>query len=129
MELPQRQTSTVVLTKESFAHNLPVLMEVWKNRRISDKLMADRLKKAVETMKETGEIMRRTRAERSRVYDNINTAWGHVIKNEWPVEDTRYSERHDVSNNDLKPLVETLNQAEGYARYREVPTQGLDHWK
>lgn len=128
-ELWMYYMSTVASPRDQFARNLPVLMECWKNWRISDQLMAQRLRKAVETMKETNEIMRQTLADRSKTYDNINTAWGHVLRGDWPVEDTRTGERADVSNTYLKPVLESLNKAAGEERFREVPTQELNQWR
>jgi len=77
-------------------------------------------------MRETNRILREANANTQAAQDRSNRAWGHVIRGTWVYEDTETGRRYEVPTDRAHPDLERLNQAAGYARYREVPYRDLD---
>lgn len=117
--------SSVSAPAERFAEDLPLLLGIWQSWKVHDRVFAERLKNAAERMRQVGEIIRSTTEYRTRVQDNANAAWDHVIRGDWPAEDLQTGRRADIDNMDLRLVVQNLNRQAGYERYREVPFNQL----
>ena len=118
-------SSSVTAPAEHFAEDLPLLLGIWQSWKVDDRVFAERLQNAANSMRQVGEIIRSTTDNRTRAQEHANAAWDHVIRGDWPVEDTQTGRRADVDNMDLNLVVENLNREAGYARYREVPFNEL----
>lgn len=118
-------TSAVGAPADKWSASLPVLLECWRSWQVSQQELQRRLDQAAQTMREINEIMRGTVAERQHSYDNVNKAWNHALRGDWPIEDTQDGRRADVENDHLRPTLDALNREAGYERYREVPIREL----
>ena len=54
---------------ESFAQNLPILLEIWESARTTQRFIKHSLKEAMESLREAGEIWERSMRERERAQD------------------------------------------------------------
>jgi hypothetical protein len=106
---------------ESFAQNLPVLIEIWKSARTAQWVTNEALENAMNSLREAGEIWRRSTQTRERVEQRIHDKWTEVFRGTRIVEDTQTGRRGDVDLAWSTDFVRKLNEREGYGRYREVP--------
>jgi hypothetical protein len=111
---------------ESFAANLPVLLEIWASARTAQHIIHERLDNAMRSLREAGEIYRQTTKNRSRSQQRIHDKWTEVIRGTRIVEDTLTGERRNVDLGWSKDIVRRLNQGEGRERYRELPLWQLN---
>lgn len=119
-------TSGVGAPAEQWASSLPVLLEVWRSWQVSQQELQRRLDKAAATMREIHAIIRGASAERLRAYEDVNKAWNHVLRGDWPIEDREAGgARQNVDTEHLRPTLEALNREAGYERWREVPLREL----
>jgi hypothetical protein len=116
----------VASPSESFAQNLPVLLEIWASARTAQHVIQERLDNAMRSLQEAGEIYRQTVQNRERSEQRMNDKWTEVFRGTRIVEDTLTGERRDVDLAWSKDVVRWLNQAEGTDRYREIPLWQLN---
>ncbi len=118
--------SSVYSPVEHFDRNIKTLISIWCGWRVSDHVIRERLQKAAESMREINRIYREVHEDRSRTFNNISTGWGHLLRGDWPMEDTHTGRRADIDHTVIDNVVAGLNQAAGEPRYRVVPTQELN---
>ncbi len=111
---------------ESFAQNLPVLLEIWGSAHTAQHVIQERLDNAMRSLREAGEIYRQTIQNRERSQQRMNDKWTEVFRGTRIVEDTLTGERRDVDLSWSRDVVRLLNQAEGTDRYREIPLWQLN---
>jgi len=116
----------VASPSESFAQNLPVLLEIWGSARTAQHVIQERLDNAMRSLREAGEIYRQTVQNRERSQQRMNDKWTEVFRGTRIVEDTLTGERRDVDLSWSRDVVRWLNEAEGTDRYREIPLWQLN---
>jgi hypothetical protein len=119
-------SSSVSSPSSRFARDLPVLQQIWSSWKVSDHVFKERLANALESMRETGRILRSATANRQDAQDRANRAWSHVTRGTWVIEDTETGRRYEVPHDDMRNRLERMNRQEGYERYREVPYRDLN---
>jgi len=117
--------STVHAPVESFDRMLPVLMEIWCSWKIDDAVFRRRLRSAAQSLRTVRRIYQEAAAYRSRAGSNVSAAWSHVIRGTWEIQDTADGRRGSVSSERIRTVIDKLNAAAGYPRYREVPLADL----
>jgi hypothetical protein len=118
--------SHVMSPVESFAQNLPVLMEIWGSAQTAQWVYTERLENAMRSLREANQIWEQSTANRQRSEEKIHNMWIEVIRGTRIVEDTDTGRRGDVNLGWSSEIVRTLNQAEGRDRYREIPLWELN---
>ena len=108
-----------------FARDLPALMQMWQSYQVAASVHRERIDKAMSDMREVGRIIDQTYAGRQASLDAIHADWTEYIRDTTAVADTRTGELHDAPLYDIDRLVEGLNDASGYERYRHVPLREL----
>jgi hypothetical protein len=111
---------------EAFAQNLPVLVQIWGSSRTADWVVQETIDKALDSLREIGEIHRQTAQNRERSQQRIHDKWTEVIRGTRIIEDTDTGRRTDVNLGWSTEIVTTLNRYEGYNRYREIPLWELN---
>lgn len=111
---------------ETFAQNLPVLVQIWGSSRTADWVIQEAIDKALNSLREIGEIHRQTVQNRERSQQRIHDMWTEVIRGTRIIEDTDTGRRADVNLGWSTEIVTTLNRHEGYTRYREIPLWELN---
>lgn len=108
-----------------FNRDMSLMLRSWNTFKVSGREIRRRVNQALKSMRESFEIHQAAIRSTQKTYDRVNAAWGHVFRGSWPVEDTEWNERHDPPTLNVKPLVESLNEAEGYERWRVIPMEEL----
>ena len=119
-------SSHVTSRVESFAQNLPVLMEIWGSAQTAQWVYTERLENAMRSLREASQIWEQSTANRQRSEEKIHNMWIEVIRGTRVVEDIDTGRRTDVNLGWSTEIVRTLNQAEGRERYREIPLWDLN---
>jgi len=119
-------TTYVASRSESFAQNLPVLLEIWGSARTSQRVIHERLDSAMRNLREAGEIYRQTTDNSARAQQRMHDKWTEVFRGTRIVEDTLTGQRRDVDLGYSKDIVRRLNEIEGPGRYREIPLWQLN---
>jgi len=120
--------SEVCAPATTFNQNLPVLWEIWKSWKTSDTVFQKRIDDTLKSMRETNQIYQEAIGARDRVMDDAAEKWSEYIRGYRYVQDTELDRLYEVDLHLAQPLVEGLNDAEGYARYREVPLEVYRRW-
>jgi hypothetical protein len=118
--------SYVASRVESFAQNLPILMEIWGSAKTAQWVYTERLENAMRSLREAGQIWEQTTANRQRAEQRMHDKWTEVFRGTRIVEDTETGRRTDVNLGWSTEIVRRLNQSEGYERYREIPLWELN---
>jgi hypothetical protein len=119
-------TSSVSAPSARFARSFPLLLQIWSHWKVADSVYQERLNHAMESMRETGRIIRETNTYRQQAQDRSNRAWDLTIRGHWVYEDTETGERREIDHSDINKRVEQLNHAAGYERYKVVPYHNLN---
>ena len=119
-------TTYVASRSESFAQNLPVLLEIWGSARTSQRVIQERLDNAMRSLREAGEIYRQATDNRTRAQQRMHDKWTEVFRGTRIVEDTLTGDRQSVDLSYSKDIVRRLNEIEGPGRYRELPLWQLN---
>ena len=119
-------TSHMTSRADTFAQNLPILMEILSSARTAQWVIQEAFDKALDSLREIGEIHRQVHANRERAQQRIHDKWTEVIRGTRIVEDTDTGRRSDVNLGWSTEIVRRLNQSEGYERYREIPLWELN---
>ena len=119
-------TSYAASRVESFAQNLPILIEIWKSARTAQWVVNEALESAMNSLRDAGEIWRRSTQNRERAEQRIHDKWTEVFRGTRIVEDTQTGRRGDVDLAWSRDFVRKLNEREGYGRYREIPLWQLN---
>jgi hypothetical protein len=64
----------------SFAQVLPVGLKIWGSWSINPAVFAERLNKAAQSMRETGDLLSSTNTNRQHAYDGINAGWSEYFR-------------------------------------------------
>jgi hypothetical protein len=64
----------------SFAQVLPVGLKIWGSWSVNPAVFAERLNKAAQSMRETGELLSGANANRQHAYDGINAGWSEYFR-------------------------------------------------
>ncbi|MFZ0819494.1 MAG: hypothetical protein WAM91_05455 [Candidatus Acidiferrales bacterium] len=70
------------------------MMKIWGSWKIDGRVFQERLQSALQSMKETNEILHSMNDHTSKVYDETNTAADYVLRGQWPVENKETGERN-----------------------------------
>jgi hypothetical protein len=115
--------SVVLSPEERFAQDLPTLLGVWGSWKVSDRTIRERMEKALADMKAGHEFWKQARDYHNQTIAKTNADFGEMIRGYRTVEDTRTGERTEFDLVNAKKLVEKMNEAEGWDRYREIPAR------
>jgi hypothetical protein len=85
--------SYVAAPRDRFNEEFATMMKIWGSWKIDDRVFQERLQSALQSMKETNEILHSMNDHTSKVYDETNTAADYVLRGQWPVENTETGER------------------------------------
>lgn len=111
---------------ESFAQNLPVLLEIWGSARTAQHVIHERIENAMRSLREAGEIHRQATENRARAQQRMHDKWTEVIRGTRIVEDILTGERGTVDLSYSKEIVRRLNEIDGSGRYQEIPLWQLN---
>ena len=118
-------SSGVAAPEPSFAKNLPMLLKIWGSWKVDDRVYQERLRAAAESLRQVGQIIRDVANNQRDAMDRSARAWDHHIRDTWTFEDTSTGKRRDAPA-DSTALLDALNRAEGYNRYRAVTYDELN---
>ncbi len=104
-----------------FQRDLTTMIQIWASWKVDAAVLQARLQKAMETMRETHEIWRRSNEYAQRVYDRAVADFDEVIRGYRTVEDTLTGERRDADLGWVDRVVDKLNEKAGYERYKQIP--------
>jgi hypothetical protein len=119
-------TTYVASRSETFAQNLPVLMEIWASARTAQHVLQERIDSAMKNLREASEIYNRTMQNRAQAQQRMHDKWTEVFRGTRIVEDTLTGERRTVDLAYSREIVQRLNEIEGPGRYREIPLWQLN---
>lgn len=71
-----------------FRNILPTALRMWGTWSINPGVFTERLMKAAQSMRETGEIISSVNASRQRAFESINAGWGEYFRDVATLEDT-----------------------------------------
>ena len=117
--------SIVSAPSRLFAQNLPTLLDIWKNWKVSDRVHQERIMKAADNMREINNIINQTYERRQQSQDRIAADWTEVFRDQTFLRDTELAERYEVPLTQVKDWTRALNEAAGYERYRHIPLRDL----
>jgi hypothetical protein len=117
--------SIVSAPSRLFAQNLPALLDIWKNWKVSDRVHQERIMKAAGNMREINNIINQTYERRQQSQDRIVADWTEVFRDQTFLGDTELGERYEVPLTQVKDWTSALNEAAGYERYRHIPLREL----
>ena len=113
--------SVVAAPQDIFPREFGTLVQIWQSWQISNQLIASRLRSAVESMRQAGEILRSANQNTSATYDRVNRGWSLYFRGNELVEHIPTGTRGEVDLNYAQRLVERLNEADGGSTWRVVP--------
>jgi hypothetical protein len=119
-------TTYVASRSESFAQNLPVLLEIWGSARTARQVTQERIDNAMQSLREAGEIYRQGTTNRQQAQQRMHDKWTEVFRGTRIVEDTLTGDRRSVDLTWSKDIVRKLNESEGTERYVEIPLWQLN---
>jgi hypothetical protein len=96
-----------------YAKDLPTMVAIWKSWGVSQAVFRERMDAALKSMRETYQIMQATHDNQVRAYDNVNYAWGEILRGVTMIENVATGGRTEVNSNDAQGIVNSLNQ-QGY---------------
>ncbi|GAB4271775.1 MAG: hypothetical protein Kow0092_26630 [Deferrisomatales bacterium] len=118
--------STVTAPRERFARQLPTLVEAWASGwRIDPRVFRERMRSALESMKETHRLLTEAHRTRTRAVADRLADWTEVFRGSCVVRDTLVQEDAPVDIGWSRQIVEKLNERAGYPRYVEIPLRRL----
>ena len=117
--------SIVSSPADSFARNIPTLIEIWNSWRVSGKVHEERIKQAMDDMREVNRIIDQVHTRRQASFDAVQADWTEYIRGTTTIADPQLGELHEVPLYDVERLVDGLNQAAGYERYQHIPLREL----
>jgi hypothetical protein len=115
--------SVVISPEERFAQDIPTLLAAWGSWKVSDRLLRERMEKALADMKAGHEIWKQARDNHNKTIAQTNADFGEMIRGWRTVEDTTTGERREVDLGNAEKIVEKMNEAEGWKRYKEIPAR------
>jgi hypothetical protein len=119
-------TTYVASPSETFAQNLPVLLQIWGSSRTAQHVLQERIENAMQSLREAGDIYRQATGSRERAQQRMHDKWTEVFRGSRIVEDSLTGDRGSANLAWSKDIVRKLNEAEGYNRYREIPLWQLN---
>ena len=119
-------TTYVASPCETFSQNLPILLEIWGSSRTAQHVLQERIENAMQSLREAGEIYRQATTGHDRAQQRMHDKWIEVIRGTRILEDSLTGDRHSVNLAWSSDIVRTLNDFEGYNRYREIPLWQLN---
>ena len=111
---------------ECFGQNLPTLIRIADSAQTAGHVVRERLENAMNNLRQAGEIYRQTIQNRNQAQDRSNANWTEAFRGTRIVEDTRTGQWRDVDLAYSADTVRSLNEREGYPRYREIPLRDLN---
>jgi len=115
--------SMVSSPTQAFAQTLPTMWEMWKSWTVNPAVFRERMDQAVQSMRETSQIIQGAYENRQRTNDNVNTAWSQAMRGVTSIEDLAGQRRWDVDTGSAQDMVNRLNE-QGY-QFRVVPLPEL----
>ena len=119
-------TTYVASPSETFAQNLPVLLQIWGSSRTAQHVLQERIDNAMQSLREAGDIYRQATGNRERAQQKMHDKWTEVFRGTRIVEDSLTGDRGSANLAWSKDIVRKLNEAEGHNRYREIPLWQLN---
>lgn len=117
--------SGVASSQSTFSQNLPTLMRIWQSWKTDDRVFQERLMSAARSLQQCGRIIQEANAYRQDAMERSSMAWDHIVRGTWPIEDQQTHSRL-IPQQDVSVVVRTLNESEGYDRWRVVPYEELN---
>lgn len=118
-------SSSVSSPAESFERNIPTLLKIWQSWQVSGRVYQERLDAALGSMRETGQMIDQSYTRRQASNDAIHADWTEYMRDTTNVADVETGELYDAPLYDINRLVNGLNEATGYERYRHIPLRDL----
>jgi hypothetical protein len=118
--------SSASAPKARFDRLLPLMMRIWGSWRISQRELADRLRRARKAQEEAIAIVDQVVRHRDRVFDEIHAKWVEYIRDEATIRDVETGENRtvDVAAGDVRDWVNVANHAAGFERWEVLsPTR------
>jgi hypothetical protein len=72
----------------NFAQVLPVGLKIWGSWSVNPAVFAERLRKAADSMRETGDLLSSANSNRQRAYDGINAGWSEYFRDVATLEES-----------------------------------------
>jgi hypothetical protein len=119
------QHSIACSPAQSFAQNLPILLRIWASAQTAGHTIQEYWDKALDSLREAGEIRRNAQVDRSLTMDRIHADRIEVIRGRRLVEDTATGQRADANLAYIREIVQDMNRREGWNRYRDLPARDL----
>jgi hypothetical protein len=110
---------------QSFAQNLPVLLQIWGSAQTAGHVIQEYWDNALNNLREAGEIRRQAQLGHSQTMARVHADRIEVIRGSRLVEDTATGQRVDANLAYVRDIVQGLNTREGWNRYREIPARDL----
>jgi hypothetical protein len=92
------------------------MLSVWRSWSLNPQLLRDRLQEAANTMRQTGEILRRAARGQSDAFDRANKGFGYYIRSVEVLEQTASGKRGSFD----RDFADAVVRADP-TRYRLVP--------
>jgi hypothetical protein len=108
-----------------FDQNLPTMVRIWHSWKVSDHVFRERMKGAMESMREISRIIDQSHADRQASFDRTTADWTEVFRDQTQVRDTQIGDYHEVPLSQLDDILRGMNEAAGYERYEHLPLRDL----
>ena len=109
-----------------FGRSLPVLLKVWANWKVDDRVFQERLQKAAQDMKDCARMIQEANAYRQHVMDRAADDWDEYLRGTHIVRDAQTGELTEESAYGLDGVLQKLNQQEGYERWKIIPLKDIN---
>ncbi len=120
-------TTYVASPSDTFAQNLPVLIQIWSSSRTAQHVIQGRIEDAIKSLQEAGDIYQQASSARENSLQKMHDQWIEAIQGTRIIEDSLTNERRDIDLGWSKEIVQRMNQNAGYQRYQEIPLWQLNH--
>jgi len=118
--------SSVAAPEGVFQRSLPVMLQIWRSWKISDRVFQEGMKRAMATMKECNKIIQDVIRYRDKASAKAHAAWVEYIRETRAVTDTLTGEVKDMPLHKVDSIVAKANEAQGYARFKQIPPEELN---
>jgi len=113
--------SRVCSSPDTFAENLPVLMQIWKSAVTSPQEIQSRWDNALANMREVGEILAAGQTSRSVGMERAQAPMIESLQGRRIIEEIATGQQANAELAYSSEIVNALNAQRGYQAYREIP--------
>lgn len=108
-----------------FTQNISTLLAVWQSWRVAAQVHQERIRDALNDMREVNQIINQVHDQQQDSFDAISADWTESIRGTTNIADAEVGELHEVPLYDVEQIVERLNEVAGYTRYEHIPLRNL----